>query len=193
MPVPCARCSTPLPKWELASGGEAVCYSCGSANHVRVYPALFAQPAPAEAQIAAEGDAACFDHPGKRAVAACQQCGRFVCQLCAIEMHGGSWCPTCVAAGAGAARVARAEPSRTLFDSIALTLPLASIIMWPLTVFAGPSSVVLSLLKWRQPLSLVRRSRWRFVVAILLGLAETAGWCWLILYIVLQAKNGVRK
>jgi hypothetical protein len=193
MPVPCARCSTPLPKWELAAGGAAVCYSCGSENQVAAYPALFARNAPAAAETAAEGESACFDHPGKRAVAACNQCGRFVCQLCAVEMGGGILCPSCVAAGAGAAKLAVASPSRTLFDSIALTLPLASLLLWPLTLFAGPASVVLGLVKWRQPLSPVRRNRWRFVLGILTGLAETVGWCWLILYLFVSLKNGPRK
>jgi len=183
----------PLPKWELAAGGDAICLSCGSSNTVRAYPALFAQPAGAQPETAAEGEAACFDHPGKRAVAACQQCGRFLCQLCAVEMPGGVWCPACVAAGAGVARAARAEPSRALYDSIAVALPVWSLVIWPLTLIAGPCAVVLSIVKWRRPLSLVRRSRWRFVLAILLGLAQCAGWAWLVLYIVTGARTGVRK
>src|SRR5690348_8619037 len=141
MPVPCARCNMPLPKWELASSDQAVCTLCGSRNTVRVFPATFTQPQiPALPEGAAQGEAACFDHPNKRAVAACRQCGRFVCQLCAVEFGDETWCPSCVAAGAGQARAAHAETSRTLYDSIAFTLPLASLLLWPFTFATGPAA-----------------------------------------------------
>lgn len=179
----------PLPKWELATSDRAVCTLCGSQNTVRVFPATFTREVgPALPQGAAEGEACCFDHPAKKAVAACQQCGRFVCQLCAVQFGAETWCPSCVSAGAGQAKAARTETSRTLYDSIAFTLPLASLILWPLTIIAGPASLAISVLKWRQPLSLVRRSRWRFVVGSAVGLLETAGWVWGLLY--LAARGG---
>jgi hypothetical protein len=190
MPVPCARCQTPLPNWELVSGDTAVCTNCNSRNTVLAFPALLAAAPDARPQAAAEGEAACFDHPAKRAVASCRQCGRFVCQLCAVEFAGDTWCPSCVAAGAGQAQAARTETSRTLYDSIALTLPLASFIFWPMTILTGPATVVFSLMKWRQPLSVVRRYRWRFVAGMLIGLAELGGWIWGILYSLARARMG---
>ncbi len=107
MPVPCARCRTPLPAWELASGDSAVCTLCGAANRVRVFPVALETGAEARPEAALAGEAACFDHPSKRAVAACSQCGRFVCRLCSVEFGGAVWCPACVAAGAGRARAAK--------------------------------------------------------------------------------------
>src|SRR5690242_2655827 len=135
MPVPCARCTMPLPEWELATGNRAVCTLCQSANTVHVFPAAFATSGDAShPETASEGEASCFDHPGKRAVAACSQCGRFVCNLCSVEFGSEVWCPSCVAVGAGKARSANQETSRTLFDSIAFTLPLASLILYPFTM-----------------------------------------------------------
>jgi hypothetical protein len=178
----------PLPKWELANGDAAVCTACGSSNQVRVFPAILGtSSAPAQPEAALEGEAACFDHPGKRAVAACSQCGRFVCQLCSIRFGQETWCPSCVAAGAGKAKEAKLETSRNLYDSTALLLPLVSLFMWPLTIVAAPASLVLSLVKWKYPLSLVRRYRWRFVVAIAVGLAECVGWAWGIVYVASRA------
>src|SRR5579872_869326 len=179
MPVPCARCNMPLPKWELATGDQAVCTLCGSQNTVRVFPATFTREnAPTLPEGAAEGEAACFDHPNKRAVAACQQCGRFVCQLCAVQFGAETWCPSCVAAGAGKAQVAHTETARTLYDSMTLALPLLSLILWPFTILVGPAAVALAAMKWRQPLSVVRRSHWRFVVGGALGMVETGLWGW---------------
>jgi hypothetical protein len=191
MPVPCARCDSPLPLWELSSADAAVCTSCGSRNTVRVFPALFAAPStPAVPESALDGEAACFDHPSKRAVAACHQCGRFVCLLCSVEFDGQVWCPSCVAAGKGQKKV-YLEPSRVLYDSIALTVPLASLIFWPFTIVTGPGTLVFAAMTWKRPLSLVRQWRWRFLVAILIGLAETVGWVWLIVYWWEQFRMGL--
>jgi hypothetical protein len=73
--------------------------------------------APARPAAALDGQAACFDHAGKRAVAACNQCGRFVCDLCKVDFGGQVWCPSCVSAGSGAARAAHPDSSRVLYDS----------------------------------------------------------------------------
>ena len=176
----------PLPKWELAAGGVAVCTLCGASNRVHIFPAaLLPDSGPVKTEAALAGEATCFDHPSKRAVAACNQCGRFVCQLCSVEFANEVWCPSCVAAGAGKARPAKAETYRTLYDSMALIIPLAAILMYPFMIVAAPASLVLTVMKWKQPLSLVRRNRWRFLAAILVSLAEL-GLCGAIVYILVH-------
>jgi len=168
----------------LATTGEAVCTSCGAGNSVNAFPALLAPVrGHAGAEASLEGEATCFDHPARRAIGACQQCGRYCCRLCLVEFGSQTWCPSCVAAGSGTARPAHAETSRNLYDSTALILPLASLLIYPFTVIAAPASLVLSAMKWSQPLSLVRRNRWRFVAAILISLAEIGGWGMLIVYL----------
>src|ERR1051326_7412504 len=185
MPVPCARCEMPLPKWELTAAEVAVCPSCGSANRVRVSPALLApRQAPARAEIALDGEAACYDHPSKRAVAACQQCGRFVCQLCSVAFGNDVWCPSCVAVGAGQAKSQNLDTGRTLYDSVALILPLASLLLYPFTLIAAPASLVLSVMTWSRPLSIVRRNRWRFVAAMVISVLEIGLWTVAIVYLV---------
>ncbi len=175
----------PLPKWELANGDTAVCTSCGSENRVRVFPAALIQANGAvTTERALEGEAACFDHPSTRAVAACQHCGRFVCGLCSIEFGDGVWCPSCVAAGAGKAKSAKAITSRALYDSTALIIPVAAVLLYPLMVVAAPASLILTALKWKEPLSLVRRNRWRFVAAIFVSIAELALVGLLIVFLV---------
>ena len=190
MPVPCALCDMPLPGWALETGEAAVCTLCGAENRAHVFPAAFQSPASVSTETALEGEAACFDHPSKRAAAACQQCGRFVCQLCAVALEEAIWCPSCVAAGAGRARAAKLESSVTLYDSVALATPLLSLLIWPFTLITAPGAVVLAIAKWRAPLSLVRRSRWRFLLAILVGLAELGAWIWGIVYLLLRARPG---
>lgn len=190
MAIPCARCNAPLPGWELAAADRASCTSCGSSNQVRIFPAALRTPAPVKTDAALDGEATCYDHPGKRAVAACRHCGRFVCGLCSVEFGDEVWCPSCVAGRAGSAQSANPETSRVLYDSIAVLTPWLSLFVWPLTIITGPAAVVFSILKWRQPLSLVRRSRWRLVLAIGAGLCETAGWMLVIGYLIARPGAG---
>jgi hypothetical protein len=174
----------PLPKWELARGGDADCASCGSTNSVLLFPAALHQSAAAHAEAALAGDAACFDHPGKRAVAACGQCGRFMCQLCAVDMGAGMWCPSCVADPKGGAKRGKAESSRALYDTWALFIPFGLLLIWPLTILSAPTVVGLALLRWRRPISLVRRNRWRFVAGLAVALIQGGLWVWFIWYLV---------
>jgi hypothetical protein len=181
----------PLPKWELARGGAAVCTMCGSGNRVHIFPAALGSAAPGRAETALEGEAACFDHPGKRAVASCSQCGRFVCLLCSVEFGKETWCPSCVAAGAGRARQVKAVTSRNLYDSTVLVLPLASLLVWPFTMIAAPAALVLGILKWREPISLVRRNRWRMALGLVISAAEIVAWAWGIAYFLTAVKMRV--
>jgi hypothetical protein len=190
MPVPCARCSMPLLKWELLRGNDADCPSCGAQNQVRLFPAALARAAAPQAEAALEGEAACFDHPAKRAAAVCQDCGRFVCQLCAIEIGAGVSCPSCVANPRGEKRQANAGDSRMLYDTWALTIPFALLVVWPLTVLSAPAALAVTVMKWKQPLSLVRRNRWRFVVGLGLSLAQGGAWLWFGWYIVAKVRAG---
>ena len=189
MSVPCNRCGRPLPKWELARQDQAQCPECGASSMVRVFPALFySQTGPVAAEAAAQGEAACFDHPGKRAVAACGHCGRFVCQLCAVDFKGGVWCPSCFAAGDLRVKTEERENSRTLYDSIALTVALAPLVLWPFTALSAPIALFLAVRYWRRPLSLVRRWRWRSALAILIALSEIAAWIWGASYLLTRSR-----
>ena len=178
MAVPCNRCERPLPAWELGKQDLAVCPECGAGSLVRVFPALFegSREAP-RPEAALEGQAACFDHPTKVAVGACGQCGRFVCRLCAVETAGETRCPTCVASALQAPGTS-APNTRTLYDSIALTLALAPMLIWALTLVSAPVTLFVVVRFWRKPLGLVRRSRWRFVLALMIACAQIAAWIW---------------
>jgi hypothetical protein len=164
--------------------GAAQCPACGSGNTVRAFPALLAAAAAALPEAALEGEAVCFDHPGKRATSSCSQCGRYLCGLCSVEFGPEVWCPSCVATRAGRAQSANLETSRTLFDTVTLTLPLTTLALWPFTFLAAPAALAIGIAKWNHPLSLVRRSRWRIILGIMLAVAEIVGWAWVILYLL---------
>jgi len=195
MSIPCNRCNRPLPKWELAGQHAALCPECGASSVVRVFPALFYAPSgPVAAEAAAEGESTCFDHPAKRAVAACSRCGRFVCQLCAVEFKGTVWCPSCFTAGEHKPKTASEptgfENSRTLYDSTALIVATVPLLLWPFTAISAPIALFLAVRYWNRPLSLVRRWRWRSALAAALALCEIGGWILGIAYVALKAGTG---
>ena len=57
-------------------------------------------------------------------------------------------------------------------------LPLIG--FWPSTIFTGPLSVFIAIYGWKKPQSLTGPSRTSYVLAIIIGLAETAGWALMI-------------
>ena len=77
-----------------------------------------------------------------------------------------------------------------LYDTWALTIPFALLIIWPFTILSAPAVVALALMKWRSPLSLVRRNRWRFATGLVLALAQGGAWVWGIWYLVAKARSG---
>jgi hypothetical protein len=185
MPVPCARCDMPLPRWAGDIGG---CPACGSQQTIRLFPAALVQGTAPQTETAQQGEAACFDHPSKRAVSSCQRCGRFVCRLCAIEFRGRLLCPSCFAAPAGREEAVSPDSWRTMYDTVALTIPFALLVIWPLTILSAPSVIALAIMKWRQPISPVRRNRWRFVAGLAVALAEGGLWVWFIIYWMARAR-----
>jgi hypothetical protein len=95
-----------------------------------------------------------------------------------------------VAAPRGKIRSINPDTSRTLFDTWALVMPLATLILWPFTIFSAPAVTALAIMKWKQPISLVRRNRWRFGVGLALALVEGGLWLWLIWYLVAKSRTG---
>jgi hypothetical protein len=184
MDFPCNRCDVLVRPWELGSGDDAVCPYCGAESVVRVFPAMFHKQSGAVSSPAEEGEATCFDHATRRAAAHCTQCGRFVCQLCSVEFRGGVWCPHCFAAGFTKKASPDLQQGRTLYDSLAFTLALAPLLVWPFTIVTAPAAIFIAVFFWRKPISVVRKYRWRMLAAIILGVAQIAGWIWVILYLV---------
>ena len=176
-------CLAPL-RWDAS--GEPVRCHCGLEATIFVYPALQrSSSAGAGEAIQSEGESACFAHPGKRAVGACDKCGRFMCALCRIEWGDSVLCPACV--GAAEKRTDLLVRSRTMYDTMALAVASFSLLLFYLSIFTTPFSLWLAIRSLRKPGSLTPRPRWRAWLAIFLSLAQLIGWTWLIVYAVLRA------
>jgi hypothetical protein len=195
--IRCTGCGFPLSNDILEAGAArnfASCRFCGSEVMALVFPAMFMPPSmPTAAEMAASvGDATCFYHASKRAVAPCSRCGRFVCALCKVELSGETWCPECIEAGRTRKRVVNLENQRTLYDSIALALSTWPMLFLYPSLVAAPAALIFSIMCWKRPTSIVRRhSKIRFVLAIIFSLLQIAFWIAMIIFIVYQFRKGV--
>ena len=107
-------------------------------------------------------EAACFFHETKRAEVACDQCGRFVCALCHLDLEGRNLCPTCVGSGRPTDAGGFFERERIRWDIVVgwlVWLPLLTLcfwFLWPLTLLVAVGIAV-----WKQgsPSSRITRSR----------------------------------
>lgn len=187
----CPKCNSPLETAMFNQPEPVSCSGCGSSLEAIVYPAFF-RPKPAVTVgelVQDEGEASCFFHPQKRAVLACDSCGRFICALCEIEHKGQHLCSDCLEKGVRKKKLADLDSRRFLYDTLALQLALWPLILpflWFITVITAPAALYVAIRYRNAPLSLLRRSRWRLYVAGVLALVQTGIWVFLIANLVID-------
>jgi hypothetical protein len=191
-PILCTKCHVPLPYQLYNTSQLAECPSCGAQVQVDVFTALFQKHEPGQPgeNIAFEDESSCFFHPRKRAVIPCAECGRFLCALCDIEFNGRHLCPQCIEVGGKKHRMKSLETQRVLYDEIALALAIIpAIFIWP-TIITAPMSLFIAIRHWKSPLSIISRTRIRFIIAMALSGLQITGWSFV--FIKLLTKIGVR-
>ena len=178
--LPCPRCRAELPAF-ASNAAEALC-PCGARLIVTVFPAFSRRPstaAPADV-VLEDSESSCFYHARKRATTVCSACGRFLCALCDIYLNGRHICPKCLGAASKKGQLAELEKERVLYDNIVLGLAIAPILMFPVTILTAPAAVVMSLIWWKKPASIMPRTRVRYVLAMIIGSLQIIGWCALL-------------
>lgn len=185
--VSCTGCGTSLPADRFNSGEVFPCGSCGVKLGVEVFPALFCSAGTVKSGegVTAEGEASCFYHPHKKAVVLCTACGRFICSLCETELSGKCLCPSCIDTGRKNEELETLVTHRPLYDSMALSLAILPMLIFPFTIFTAPVAIYIAIRYWKRPGSILPRTRFRFVLAILIALAQIVGWAALLLRVAL--------
>src|SRR5881296_1693780 len=159
----CPKCNAALPESLFNRGELAPCSACAAPLQVEVFPALFrtrARGRDGEA-LMVEGEASCFYHPQKKAALPCQNCGRFLCALCDCELHGQHFCPACLEIGRSKGKIKSLENQRTLYDGIALSLAIAPLLIFYLTLVTAPMALYFAVRYWNAPRSIVHRTKIR--------------------------------
>jgi len=178
--VACLKCRRPLPWTVFNAPGPGLCPSCFVDTEVTVFPAFVRPPAVADTgeRLQAEGEASCFYHPQKRAVLACDRCGRFLCALCDISFRHEHVCPGCLETARTRKKSPDLENRRMLYDEIALGLAIVPLLFFWISLLTAPVALYYVIRYWRAPTSLLPRwSKTRFVCAGLLALLQLAVWC----------------
>ena len=183
--ISCGECSWPVPSESWNREQAVRCPGCGQNVLVAAFPAIAqtATGALPEA-LGGESEASCFYHPESRAAVPCDECGRFLCRLCDLDIDGRHLCPTCFQTGVVTRKLENVEPRRTMYDAMALSLAtLPVLLFWPVVVTA-PAALFLVFRRWRAPGSLVPRTRIRFYLAALFALAEIVAVAAIIVLII---------
>jgi hypothetical protein len=183
--IQCPSCRAWLMEGILNQPEFVPCPACGVPLLAEVFPALFRATTTGQNAelLMVEGESSCFYHPQKKAVLPCDGCGRFLCALCDCPLHGQHFCPACLEAGRTKGKIKSLENQRTLYDSIALSLTILPLIFYYLTFITAPMALYVAIRYWNAPRSIVRRSKIRFILAILFALLEIGGWVALLVII----------
>lgn len=178
----CPRCRIPLPGLRAGANRCPVCArdfeaALFSPPRLRTFVRRVAESGPVEA-------AACAVHEANAAVAACDRCGTFTCDLCRIVEPGRTLCAPCFERGLademGAETATRVRNYQGLADLCALAGFFGCIYVGAIL---GPVAAWLALKGRRQSLALGEDpGRWWFTFA--LGLLEAVGQVGLIGMIV---------
>jgi hypothetical protein len=174
VPIACPKCGTAWPVSGVNQDPHIPCPTCRTRVEVQVFPALALSRATPESQArntpsshhqALAGEAVCARHPARRAVTACDECGRLVCGLCEVLLGKRNVCPECFEASHRGTDEGRKTTSRILHGRIAFAL--ACVPLFPPTALAA-----LGWAWWhaKSPASLVRPGHgWRIAAIVLAG------------------------
>jgi hypothetical protein len=141
--------------------------------------------------LAQQDGAVCYFHSRYRAMTPCDNCGRFLCEICAISVGNRQLCAECFSQLRNQRNETGLVHHAALFDNVALFLviaPLVTLFFWILTIFTAPISLFLSFFYWSRQWTLVRRSRLRFATAILLSALLIAFWVFVFYYATTHRK-----
>jgi len=188
--ISCGECSWPVLVESWKRDDEVACLRCGQKIRIAVFPAIEQRRVGALPEaVAVESEASCFYHPQSRAAVPCEECGRFLCSLCDLEVEGRHICPVCFQAGVKTRKIATVETRRTMYDSIALALAtLPALLFWP-ALISAPAALWMVVRRWNAPGSLLPRTRIRLYLAALFALSEIV----VIVFIVWTLTNVRRR
>jgi hypothetical protein len=180
----CSKCATPLPVEYLNVPQLSPCLGCAAEVRGEIFPAYFREEVKGSSgeAVVIDSEASCFHHPQKRAVVVCVACGRFLCGLCDVELESSHYCPECLHTAQKKGDLKSIDNSRRLTDELAFHLSLLGLFIFYFSIITAPLAIYFAVKHWKSPLSLVRSSRWRYVVAIMVASLQILGGLALIIF-----------
>ncbi len=166
--VVCGACSGRIPPNSWNQEFPLPCPMCAREVAVTVFPVALNPPkATLPERVVTGEEASCYNHSANRAMAACDECGRFLCALCNIDTTAGHICPACFER-----KEAPALHERVNYDSIALalvTLPMA--LCW-LPIITTPAALFFAFKFWSAPSLVFPRGKWRLWLTLVIAFLQ---------------------
>ena len=186
----CPLCNRLLGPEFWNSGQFRACPACSAQVMTIAFPAITI-PSGASAIVPCEpGESSCFFHANSRPEAICDGCGRFLCRLCSIRFGQRRFCPDCIHRSRRQKSNSLVIDQAVLFDNIAIAVLALSVFTLSYVILGlliSLLTVCLALVGWKYQRTLVRRSRFRFGFALILGLIGASVWILLLLLLVIPA------
>ena len=181
--INCPECRAALADGWLNQPNLLACPSCRTDIMVEPSPALGrSSSGSSTVELATLADeAVCFHHPQKKAVLACEGCGRFVCALCDCDLNGRHYCPNCLETGKKKGKIRDLQTSRRMHDSVALAVAVFPMLVCYLTIITAPVVLYLVFRHWKSPGSILPRTKIRFVLAGVLAVLQLIGAAYFLL------------
>jgi hypothetical protein len=153
------------------------------------FPTIYV-PSGTSSIVACEaGESSCFFHASNRAETICDGCGRFLCGLCSISFGQRRFCPDCIYRSRRQKSDLLLSDQAVLFDNIAIAVLALSVLTLSyliLGLFVSLLTVCTAFVGWKYQRTLVRRSRFRFGFALILGLIGASVWILILLLLLIQ-------
>jgi hypothetical protein len=188
----CPQCSERLPADLFVSGQPGQCPACHSQVEAYIFPEFHRDPSSRPGiYLAQEHEAVCYFHSRYRAMTPCDNCGRFLCEICAIRLGSRQLCAECLSKLRNERNETGLVHYAALFDNAALflvTAPTVTVILGFITILSAPISLFLSFYYWSRQWNLVPRSRFRFGIAVLLSVLLIAFWAFVIYHAAITRK-----
>ncbi len=186
----CPLCNCLLGPEFWNSGQFQSCPACSAQVMTIAFPTIYV-PSGTSSIVACEaGESSCFFHASNRAETICAGCGRFVCGLCSISFGQRKFCPDCIYRSRRQKSDLLLSDQAVLFDNIAIAVLALSVLTLSyliLGLFVSLLTVCTAFVGWKYQRTLVRRSRFRFGFALILGLIGASVWILLLLLLLIPA------
>lgn len=180
MALTCPRCEQDTLDLQESSGRIACrCHPTKARYHYYRFPGYAAaeNAHPIAPPVVGENETCCYNHPGKAAAAACDECGIFACSLCLVENGPQQICLSCFSREVETGDALNDHSQRVLYDTIALSLAILPVLIFYFTFITAPAAIFIVVYYWKKhPCSLLPRTRIRFILAFILASIQILLW-----------------